>query len=167
MPVADLLRWPGTQRLVEVEADLPGLALSSAAVPPGEPVRVRLVLESTGSAVTATGELRTTYVGECRRCLREVRGDVAADVREVFERHPTEGETYPLEGDEVDLEPMVRDAVLLALPIAPLCDPACSGPEPAAYPVTVVEGAGESGLARDPRWAVLDELDLEPAEGED
>jgi uncharacterized protein len=163
VPVADLLRRPGTQRTVEAEAVLPDLALSSAAVPPGEPVRVSVVLEATGSAVTATGGVRARYVAECRRCLREVRGEAVADVREVFEHRPAEGETYRLEGEELDLEPMVRDAVLLALPIAPLCDEACGGPDPDAYPVAV-EGEVEAEPRPDPRWAALESLHLDDGE---
>jgi uncharacterized protein len=89
-----------------------------------------------------------------------VRGEAVAEVREVYERHPTEGETYPLDGDEVDLEPLLRDAVLLALPIAPLCDEACGGPEPEAYRVaSAASGAAdEPGRPADPRWAALDQL---------
>ena len=46
----------------------------------------------------------------------------------MFEADPTdEGETYPLDGDQIDLEPMVRDAVLLELPLGPLCGDDCAG----------------------------------------
>ena len=41
-------------------------------------------------------------------------------VDELFETHPLEGETYKLDDDVIDLEPMVRDASLLELPLAPL-----------------------------------------------
>jgi uncharacterized protein len=62
----------------------------------------------------------------------------------------------------VDLEPVVRDAALLNLPLAPLCRPDCAGPVPDALPV-VVEGEGDDDApARDPRWAALDELRLDP-----
>ncbi len=156
--VADLLARPGVQRAIEVEDELPDLALSSSAVVPGQPVLANLVLESTGSAVVASGTIRARWVGECRRCLGEVRGEAVTDVREVFERNPTEGETYLLDGDEVDLEPLLRDAVLLALPIALLCDEACDGPQPEAYRVTTVDHVDPADLAVDPRWAALDQL---------
>jgi uncharacterized protein len=159
--VADLLAHPGVRHAIGVEEEQRDLALSSSGVAPGETVRADLVLESTGNAVVATGTVRAPWIGECRRCLREVRGEAAADVREVFERHPTDGETYLLDGDEVDLEPMLRDAVLLALPIAPLCDEACGGPEPEAYRVATAASAtaaDEDTRPADPRWAVLDQL---------
>jgi uncharacterized protein len=156
--VADLLARPGLRHQVVVEEELADLALSSSAVVPDEPVRAELVLESTGSAVVATGTVRAPWIGECRRCLREVRGEAVTEVREVFERHPIDGETYPLHGDQVDIEPLVRDAVLLALPIAPLCDEACSGPEPETYQVSTGMAADQPSPPADPRWAALDQL---------
>jgi uncharacterized protein len=163
--VADLLAHPGVQHPVRVEEELDDLALSASGVEPGQTVRADLVLESTGSAVVASGTVRAPWSGECRRCLREVRGEAAAEVREVFERQPTEGETYAIDGDDIDLEPMLRDAVLLALPIAPLCDEACGGPEPEAYRVATPtdapsddEATEDAPRPADPRWAALDQL---------
>lgn len=80
-----------------------------------------------------------------------------AEVREVFEPRWEEGETYPLKGDQIDLEPLVRDAVLLTLPLAPLCEDACAGPDPEEHPVGVEGGAPSEP---DPRWAALRDLDL-------
>jgi uncharacterized protein len=87
-----------------------------------------------------------------------VRGVAEAAVREVFESHPDpDGETYRLEHDRVDLEPMIRDATLLALPLAPLCRPDCPGPDP-EHPV-VLEGSEEpTDTPVDPRWASLRDL---------
>lgn len=158
--VAELHRQPGTQRDVVCSAHLAGLAVAGSAVPPDEEVGADLVLESlTDGTVTATGSVTAPFVGQCRRCLDPVRGSVTAEVREVFEERPTEGETYRLDGEEVDLEPLVRDAVLLALPLAPLCRPDCPGPDPEAFPVGPAAEAAPA--ARDPRWAALDELRLD------
>jgi uncharacterized protein len=79
----------------------------------------------------------------------------------VFEVRPVDGETYPIEGDEVDLEPVVRDAALLHLPLAPLCRPDCEGPAPDVFPTRVEGDATDDEPARDPRWAALDELRLD------
>lgn len=165
--VAELHRQPGTQRAIEREALLPGLAVAGSAVPDDAVVSAELVLESlSDGTVTAAGTVRAPWVGECRRCLGPVQGEVVTAVREIFEAHPTEGETYRLDGEQVDLEPLVRDAVLLALPLAPLCRPDCPGPEPDAFPVGQ-PGAVRSTPSRDPRWDVLDELHLgdDPAPG--
>jgi uncharacterized protein len=163
--VAELRRHPGTRREVDLVAASPGLGLSASRVPEGAELHVHAVLESLTDGLTATGTVRGPWVGECRRCLREVRGELDAPFREVFEAAAVEGETYELAGDHVDLEPMVRDVVLLALPLAPLCDDDCAGPAPEAFPTVVGEarepGGDEAEPARDPRWAALDDLRFE------
>lgn len=165
--VLEVRRRPGTRREVVVTTPLPDLAISSASVAPEGAVTVEGVLEAIEGAVTLSGTVTAPWVGECRRCLEPVEGTVEATVSEIFEARPIEGETYPIEGDDVDLEPVVRDAVLLGLPLAPLCRPDCPGPAPDALPVIVEgegadqEGDGEEGVgepARDPRWAGLEQL---------
>ena len=175
--ITDLLRQPGARRPLERSVVLDGIAISTAAVPAGAAVDVDLELEAILGGVTATGTIVVPWAGECRRCLEVVEGRSTVEVQEVFEHEPTEGETYPLGHDTVDLEPMVRDAALLALPLAPLCRDGCRGPAPEAFPAQV-EGAGatvdgdegddEAGVRtsdderpKDPRWAALDQLKLE------
>jgi len=169
--VADLRRQPGTRRHLQRGVVLDGLAVSTARVPDGAEVELDLELEAVSNGLVATGTVTVPWQGECRRCLLEVRAHSVAEVREIFEPTPVEGETYPLGEDLVDLEPMVRDAVLLALPLAPLCDEACLGPAPEAFPA-VVEGSSEpvdeaSGkepdAPADPRWAALDALRFDSA----
>jgi len=152
--VAELLRHPGTRREVVVAAPLDELALSSSRVLEGSEIEARLTLEALGdTSVTATGTIAAAWMGECRRCLATVEGTLRTHVQEIYESRPVEGETYPLQGDRVDLEPMVRDAVLLALPLAPLCEEACAGPEPEDHPL------GTSDDPRpDDRWDALKEL---------
>jgi uncharacterized protein len=165
--VGELLRHPGTRRPVTVRGRLPDLALSSARVPDEGEVEAELVLESQHDSLTATGTVRIPWVGECRRCLRPIEGMAETDVREVFERAPVEGETYRLDADRVDLRALLRDAALLALPLAPLCAPTCPGPVPDAYPVALpAEAASKGGSTTtagvdppfDRRWAALEEL---------
>jgi len=160
----ELRRRPGTQRDVRVTTTLPGLQITGSRVPDDAELVVDATLESIeGSAVTVTGTVEVPWVAECRRCLDEIGGTVTVDLSEVFEVQPVEGETYPIEGDEVDLEPVVRDAALLHLPLAALCRPDCPGPAPETFPA-IVEGdhtdADES--PRDPRWAALDQLTFDP-----
>ena len=173
--VTDLLRHPGTRldvlRVVPA-ADLGDLAVGASSVDPGVDVSLDLVLESQPGTVVAAGTIEAVWEGECRRCLGDVVGELRAEVREVFgdasEGAPDEGDFYPLLGDQVDLEPLVRDAVLLNLPVAPLCGPDCKGPVPEAFVDEEAggegdgddpEGAGEA--PRDPRWAALDALDFD------
>lgn len=171
--VADLRRRPGSARQFHASVELAGLATSTAAVPGGGLVEVDVELESLSNAIVASGMLRAPWTGVCRRCLGEVEGIVEVDVREIFEVSPTEGETYELGHDTVDLEPMVRDQVILALPLAPLCGTGCAGPAPERFPTgpfddgdnddTDDDAESDASTSRrfsgvDPRWAALDQI---------
>jgi uncharacterized protein len=161
--VTELRRRPGTQREVALAAQLPDLALSSARVPDGADIELDAVLEAVEGGVTLTGHLHAPWVGACRRCLEDVTGVLDIELSEVFEPRPTPGETYPIQGDDVDLEPVLREAVLLHLPLAPLCAEDCRGPAPEALPVVVEGEVTEDDEPRgDPRWAALDVLREDP-----
>ena len=161
--MTELRRRPGTQREVSVAVDLPGLALSTACVPDDAEVELEGVLESIEGAITLLGRLRAPWVGACRRCLEDVTGTLDIELSEVFEARPTPGETYPIDGDDIDLEPVVREAVLLHLPLAPLCREDCLGPAPDELPVVVGGEVLEDEAPRgDPRWAALDVLREDP-----
>lgn len=138
------------------------LSISTAGVPEGAEVGVDGVLESIPGGIVFDGTIAVPWAGACRRCLDDIEGTVTTEVREVFEARPTEGETWPLHGDDLDLAPMVRDTVLLVLPLAPLCSPDCRGPAPESFPAVVSTGDSpvvpDDQAARDPRWAVLDQL---------
>ncbi len=165
--VTELRRRPGTQRDVSVAARLPGLVLSFSRVPDDADLALDAVLEAVEGGITLRGHVHAPWVGDCRRCLDPVEGVLDIDLQEVFEPHPTPGETYPIEGDDIDLEPVLRDAVLLALPLAPLCGEDCRGPAPDALPVVIEGEDGDAPEAEaehpiDPRWAALDVLREDP-----
>ena len=163
--IMELRRRPGTQRDVCVTTRLPGLAITSSHVPDDADIAVDATLEWIDGGVTVTGTVEVPWRAECRRCLDEVGGVLTVDLREVFEVRPEEGETYPIDGDEVDLEPVVRDAALLNLPLAPLCRESCPGPAPDSFPAVVSEEQeqeSELAVPTDPRWAALDQLRFDP-----
>ena len=163
VPTGELFRRRGARHQVTVVGPLPRLALSTTRLT-GDDVVADLVLEAQGDTVTVTGTVTGGWTGECRRCLETIGGDVTVAVSEVFEADPVEGETYALGSDAVDLEPVLRESLALALPVAPLCDAACAGPDPESHPVVI---AGDEAPAADPRWSALDALrfDCPPAAG--
>jgi uncharacterized protein len=158
VPVVDLLPHPGATKKVERSAVLDGLEVSASRVPPGEPVVLALELQAVNDGIVAVGEVRAPWVGECRRCITPVRGEVVAHVQEVFERDPVEGETRLLDDVAVDLTELARDAIVLELPLAPLCTGDCAG----LCPVCGVNRNDTTCTceteAKDPRWAALDDL---------
>lgn len=167
--VTELLRHPGSrldvQRVVSA-ADLGDLVVGTSRVEADSEVAVDLVLDSQPDTIVASGTVSALWTGECRRCLEPVVGELHQDVREVFGEVPEgeadTGDYYPLDLDQVDLEPLVRDAVLLSLPVAPLCGPDCKGPVPEAFVEGEDEPADDAPEATpDPRWAALDALDFD------
>ncbi|MCU0274604.1 MAG: DUF177 domain-containing protein, partial [Acidimicrobiales bacterium] len=88
-------------------------------------------------------------------CLEPVQGITRQSVSEIFGGAEGDEDAYPLAHDEIDLEPMVRDVVAGALPLAPLCRPDCPGPAPETFPTGPAE---DREAVPDPRWSALDEL---------
>ncbi len=160
--VRELLHDPGVQRHDEGAFALDEAGLTSAALRDDRYVTYRLTLEARGNRVTVRGSATGAWSGPCRRCLRETDGEVGADIDEIFETRPTPGETWPITDGLIDLEPVLREALLLELPLAPLCREDCAGPDPERYPtMTATEDDVDEPPPRDPRWAALDDLEVD------
>jgi uncharacterized protein len=155
--VTDLLHHPGARKREHVEGVLGDLAVTGSRVIDGSPVEIDVLLESVHEGVLATGEIGVEWAGECRRCLNPATGEVHAEFRELFEERPTEGDSYPLSYEQVDLEPLARETVLLELPQAPLCRDDCLG-LCARCGADLNEGPCDCEPEPDPRWAALDAL---------
>lgn len=156
--VADLLTHPSARRPVHLEAALADLGTPVARIV--EPVRLDLVLERVPDGIVARGELHARWEGECSTCLRELAADLTVGVAELYESHPVDGDTYPIDGHELDLEQLVRDALVLELPLAPACDRSDCTPAEAPGVLVGADDRPSEEHAGDPRWAALSELDL-------
>jgi len=155
--VAELLRKPGTERAVHAECTVSDLGIDDERLPDG-PVELNARLDVMSDGVVVNGTVRATWRGECRRCLVAVGGPMDVAVHELYQVHVTDPDAFPLEHDQLDLRPMVREALLLDTPVAPLCRPECAGICPAC-------GADRNEVTcdcvtapRDERWAALDAL---------
>lgn len=159
VPVAELLRHPGTKRAVSAEGDLGDVAVTSSRVPNGANTLVTGTVEGLdGKTVEFRGTVSSSWEGECRRCLGPAFGTMSIEVHELFERAPESEDIYPLQADRLDLEPLARDALFLELPQAPLCRAECQGlcTECGADKNTV--DCGHVIDTTDPRWDALREL---------
>jgi uncharacterized protein len=160
IPVADLLKRHGAARVEHVSAPLPALSGRGAEVAADRAIDLDLTLERVSEGIVVRGTVQAHWQAACSRCLAPVEGDVAVHVDELFESHPLAGETYLLDHDVIDLEPLVRDALLLELPAAPLCREACAGLCPECG-IDRNDASCDCGTEElDPRWAALRSLDL-------
>jgi len=161
----ELGRRPGSMRAVRRTVPAPAdLALELARVPEGEPVELDLRMESAVEGVLVSGTVSAPVAGECGRCLEPFGDDVTVDVLELFaypgsttDGSADDGEVSRMSGDLLDLEPVVRDAVVLALPLAPVCDEDCRGLCATCGARLDELPADHSHETLDPRWAALTE----------
>lgn len=155
--VAELLRHPGSTKRLRAHHEAAGFALPLARVPEGTGLVLDLRMDSLVEGIHVEGTVAGSFVLECRRCLTDVveRRRVAVD--EVF-LHPgsgQEGETYEIRGEEIHLGQMLRDALMLALPLDPLCREDCRGLCPTCGADRNTADCGHGADRVDIRWGPL------------
>ena len=163
LDLRELGRRVGSMR--EWDATLPapaGWGVEMIGVPQGAPVQLLLRLESVMEGVLVSGQVDVPVAGQCARCLEPVTDSLELDVQELYayagsttEATSEEDEVRRIDGEHLDLAPLVRDAVVLTLPLSPTCTPDCAG-------LCVDCGerlddlpADHSHEVIDPRWAGL------------
>jgi uncharacterized protein len=159
----ELGRRAGAMREYRRSAPAPAdLGLDLIAVPEGAPLVLDARLEAVTEGVLVTGTVTAPLRGECGRCLDPISDELSVDVCELFAYagsttdETTElDEVHRVDGDHLDAEPVVRDAVVLALPFQPLCRPDCGGLCPTCGQRLDDLPAGHAHEVIDPRWAAL------------
>ena len=146
-------------RTVPAPSDL-GTALIR--IPEGSEIELDLQLESVIEGVYVTGTAKVRAVGECSRCLDPMVTEDVVGLQELY-RYPdddlrdSDDELPELEDDLLDLEPTLRDAVVLDLPLAPVCQPDCAGLCPRCG-ARLADDPQHQHDEFDPRWAALQQL---------
>jgi uncharacterized protein len=159
----ELGRRAGALTLVQTTVDAPtDLGIAVIGVPAGSPIELDLRLESAVEGVLVTGTGQVELRGECVRCLSPVEDRIEVDVQELFV-YPGSGaeedEASRMVGDQIDLEPVLRDAVVLELPFQPLCRPDCAGLCPECGANRNDDPGHEHRPDHDPRWDALLKLE--------
>ena len=155
----ELGRRPGTERTYDMHIDAPAdLGSDVYGVPEGSPIDIELRLEAVMDGVLATGTASGCVKGECVRCLIEIDDDFDVDFQELYLYGDPGEDELALEGDLLDLEPVLRDAVVLALPHNPVCDPDCPGLCPDCGARLADDPDHTHVAAIDPRWSALKDL---------
>jgi len=155
----ELGRRPGSMRKLSRTVQAPAqLGVEVIGIPAGADVELDLRLESVVEGVLVTGTATATVAGECVRCLDPLERELTASFQELY-HYPESGgadddEAMRLEGDLINLEPVLRDAVVLALPLAPVCRDDCRGLCPECG-VRLDSDPDHRHEAVDPRWAAL------------
>lgn len=154
--VHDLINKPGHMREAELDFTLDErMGEGAAFVEKGTTIEVDLRLESVHEGILATGDIFAAAVSECSRCLDPMKLDVEVDFQELFAYSGTSEDDLLVQDDSIDLDPVIRDAVVLSLPFTPVCSPDCAG-LCAECGVKLAENPGHvHEAAIDARWSEL------------
>jgi uncharacterized protein len=160
VPVFDLMHRPGEMREKSIDVTVPeSFGNAVIGVRAGSDLSIEARLESLHDGILVSGEVSGTADGECVRCLIDVSIPVEVEFQELFAYSFDEAFDYTVQDDHVDLEPVVRDAVVLSLPFQPVCQDDCLGLCPVCG-VRLLDNPGHEHEAPvDPRWAALAGLD--------
>ena len=174
----DLPRRAGEMK--EYQLDIPAharIGIPLIAVPEGDLVELDIRLESVAQGVLASAEIYAVAHGECIRCLDPVEVVIDRKIQELYRYEPTnekgrkkrrededvdlEGEEeLQMEGDLMDLEIPIIDAIILTLPVNPLCSDECLGLCPDCGEKWEKLPEGHAHEVIDARWSGLDGLDF-------
>jgi uncharacterized protein len=172
----ELGRRPGSMRTLSRSVPAPAhLGVAVLGVPEGSQLELDLRLESVVEGVLVSGTVSGTVTGECVRCLDPVSRSLVVDLQELYVHPDREHGSHrggsddgfdgdeemaalpQLNGDLLDLEPALRDAVVLALPLQPLCREDCAG-LCSECGARLDADPGHGHEVDDPRWAALKAL---------
>jgi uncharacterized protein len=165
----------------EYQLDIPvkenfGVPLIS--VPAGEFIEVDVRLESVTEGILLSADVYAVAKGECIRCLDPVEIVIERKVQELYNYEPTNErgkkkkrdedeidldleDELMMDGNIMDLETPIRDAVVLSLPINPLCDEECLGLCPECGGKWADLPGDHAHEVIDARWASLGSLTLD------
>lgn len=155
----DLGRQAGALRTLRVDVPAPeGIGSDIIGVPPSSPIALDLRLESVVDGVLVTGTATVTVAGQCGRCLEALEQALEIEVQELYlypAAEPDDVEASRMEGELIDLEPLVRDEVVLELPFMPLCREDCAGLCQTCGANLNAAPEHSHGDRIDPRWGEL------------
>lgn len=167
--ISALLATHGLRKHEHVVGHLEGIEGSAAKIADDAPIEVDVHLESASGAVTAVGVVRAPIETTCVRCLQPVSTILEVKVRELYttkEQDPNREQTYPISGAQIDLGDMAREALVLELPLVPLCREDCAGLCPQCGLDRNEVSCSCENVNLDPRWAGLEGLSRQLSESE-
>ena len=168
MPVFDLMHRPGAMREREIDASATeAFGNAVIGVKKGAAIHVDARLESLHDGILVTAIADAFVEGECTRCLDPIADTLRVDIAELFAYSFDEAFDYAVVDDHVDLEPLVRDAVVLALPFQPVCRPDCPGLDPETGEKLANDPDRKPAERIDPRWAALAEFQAAEFQADD
>ena len=159
LSIRDLARRAGETKEFSLSVRVPeGFGNAVIGIPAGAELAIDGRLESLHDGILVTARVDGEAPGECVRCLIPVTEPVEVDFQELFAYPGTSDFDYQVQGDTLDLEQVVRDTVVPALPFQPVCQEDCEGLCPVCGVRLLDHPGHEHEAAVDPRWSALADL---------
>ncbi len=118
----------GTLRRIDIEFPAPEeLSNSIAGILKGGQLAIDGRLESVHEGILVSANVSSEAISECSRCLDPLKLDVDVEFQELFAYSLTDEDDLVISDESIDLEQVVRDAVVLSLPFQPICSEDCEG----------------------------------------
>ncbi|MSO14993.1 MAG: hypothetical protein CK521_05860 [Acidimicrobium sp.] len=153
----ELLRRPGTTKDIDVAVAVLDFEFDDARIV-DTPVDISVHLESLSTGIHVSGTAHATWAGGCRRCLGPLVERMRVDLDEMYQKGTYDPDAYEIENDQINLLPMIREGILLAVPLSPLCREDCPGFCPQCGADLSETPCGCVPSASDPRWSALENL---------
>ena len=179
----ELPRRAGEMKEYQLDIDAPfRIGVPLIAVPEGDLIEIDARCESVTEGILVTADIFAVAIGECIRCLDPIEMEVDRTIQELYRYEATddkgrksrkgdddgddldEDEALFVEGEQVNLEVPILDAIILSLPVNPLCDEECLGLCPSCGEKWESLPDDHGHEVVDARWAGLSGLDLGSSE---
>ena len=152
---------PGTARTDRRTSPAPAdLGVEMVRVPTGAELELEVQLEGVTEGVLVTATVTAPLVGECARCLEPFSSETSVRFQELYAL--AEGvagpDGYVLDAGLLNLEPALRDALVLELPLSPLCADDCQGLCSECGVRLADAPLGHGHEQRGPLWAALKDV---------
>lgn len=164
--VKELKGKPGVQETLSRTVPAPAdFATVLVGIPEASDLNVDLRLESVHEGVLLSGSASAEVVGECGRCLDPLSYPLSVDVMRLFswdgDVDDDDEDTQAVSEDlTVDVEPVLRDLMVSALPFQPVCREDCPG-LCSQCGFRMEDDPEHAHEQLDPRWAALSNLAAE------
>ncbi len=180
----DLPHRAGEMREYELDLKITeAVGVDLLSVKPGEIIEVDLRIQAVEEGVLATARVIADATGECTRCLKPIIWPIDESFTELYyyesttskstKKHSFRGKSKKdaeidleedelsfLDGDDIDLEPAIRDAIILNLAVNPLCSEDCPGLAEKSGENWAYLSTSQSQTPTDQRWAALKDFPL-------
>ncbi len=153
-----MTRRAGTLKDIEITIPVSTFDFADKRLNDETEIEIALQLESINGGIIVQGTVTGQSQLLCGRCLRNIEYANVASIDEMYQRVPDNPDAYPIVGESLDLQPMVREMVLLSLPDTPLCKADCPGLCPQCGADLQSAPCGCQAQRLDERWAILDQL---------